>query len=93
MQKSNYIPLKIYLLTVPCCMVSGTLYSLEGVFKLNALNATILILNIKEARENKGFPGGSDSKESAYNAGDSGLIMNREDPLEKGLAIRSSILV
>ena len=33
-----------------------------------------MILNIKEARENKGSPGGSDSKESAYNAGDSDLI-------------------
>ena len=36
-----------------------------------------------------GFPGGSDSKESACNAGDLGL----EDPLEKGMATHSSILV
>ena len=33
-----------------------------------------------------GFPGGSDSKESACNAGD------LEDPLEKGMATHSSIL-
>ena len=33
-------------------------------------------------------PGGSDSKESAYDAGDLGW----EDPLEKGMATYSSIL-
>ena len=38
------------------------------------------------------FPGGSDSKESACNAGDPGLIPDREDPLEKGMATHSSIL-
>ena len=35
-----------------------------------------------------GFPGGSDSKESACNAGDLGW----EDPLEEGTATYSSIL-
>ena len=35
-----------------------------------------------------GFPGGSDSKESTYNAGDLGW----EDSLEEGIAIHSSIL-
>ena len=35
-----------------------------------------------------GFPGGSDGKESACNAGDLG----REDPLEKGMATHCSIL-
>ena len=35
-----------------------------------------------------GFPAGSDCKDSAWNAGDPGW----EDPLEKGLAMRSSIL-
>ena len=39
-----------------------------------------------------GFPGGSDGKESACNAGDPGLILNQEDPLEKGMATHSSIL-
>ena len=39
-----------------------------------------------------GFPGGSVSKESACNAGDLGSIPGLEDPLEKGLAIHSSIL-
>ena len=39
-----------------------------------------------------GFPGGSDSKESACNAGDLGSIPGLEDPLEEGMAIHSSIL-
>ena len=38
------------------------------------------------------FLGGSDSKESACNAGDLGLIPGLEDPLEKGKAAHSSIL-
>ena len=39
-----------------------------------------------------GFPGGSDSKESACNAGDLGLIPGQEDPLEKEMATHFSIL-
>ena len=39
-----------------------------------------------------GFPGGSDGKESTCNAGDLGLILGWEDPLEKEMAIHSSIL-
>ena len=39
-----------------------------------------------------GFPGGSDGKESACNAGDPGSIPGREDPVEKGMATHSSIL-
>ena len=39
-----------------------------------------------------GIPGGSDSKESACNAGDPGSIAGSEDPLEKGMATHSSIL-
>ena len=39
-----------------------------------------------------GFPGGSDGKESAHNAGDLGSIPGLEDPLEKGMATHSSIL-
>ena len=33
-----------------------------------------------------GFPGGSDSKESACNAGDLGWSLGQEDPLEKEMA-------
>ena len=39
----------------------------------------------------EGFPGGSEVKASARNAGDLGLIPG-EDPLEKALATHSSIL-
>ena len=39
-----------------------------------------------------GFPVGSDSKESACNAGDPVQSLGREDPLEKGMATHSSIL-
>ena len=39
-----------------------------------------------------GFLGGSDSEESACNAGDPGLILGWEDPLEKGMATHFSIL-
>ena len=38
------------------------------------------------------FPGGSDGKASAYNAGDLGLISGSEDSLEKEMATHSSIL-
>ena len=39
-----------------------------------------------------GFPGGSDLKESACNAGDASQTLDWEDPLEKGMATHSSIL-
>ena len=41
---------------------------------------------------NLDFPGGSDGKASAYNVGDLGLILGREDPLENEMAAHSSIL-
>ena len=40
----------------------------------------------------KGFPGGSDGKESACNEGDLSSIPGLEDPLEKAMATHSSIL-
>ena len=39
-----------------------------------------------------GFPGDSDSKESACNEGDLGSIPGQEDPLEKAMAIHSVFL-
>ena len=39
-----------------------------------------------------GFPGGSDSKESACSAGDLGSVPGLEDPLKKEMATHSSIL-
>ena len=41
---------------------------------------------------NLGFPGTIDDKESAFNAGDIGLIAGHVDPLEKRMATHSSIL-
>ena len=38
------------------------------------------------------FPGGSDHTESDGNAGDPGSIPGHEDPLEKGMAIHSTIV-
>ena len=38
------------------------------------------------------FPGGSDSKASAYDAGDPGSTLGWEDLLEKEMATHSSIL-
>ena len=43
-------------------------------------------------RVSSGFPGGSDGKESACIAGDLGLILGLEGPLEKGTATHSIIL-
>ena len=40
----------------------------------------------------RGFPGGSDGKESACSAGGLGLSLGQEDPVEKGMATHSSIL-
>ena len=48
---------------------------------------------IKEAKleiilgmnDDEGFSGGSDGKESHCNAGELGLILGRENPLEKGM--------
>ena len=39
-----------------------------------------------------GFPGGSEVKASAWNAGDPGLIPGSEDPLEKEMETHFSIL-
>ena len=39
-----------------------------------------------------GFPGGSVGKESTCNAGDLGLILGWEDPLEEDMATHPSIL-
>ena len=40
-----------------------------------------------QAFKRQGFPGGSDDKESACNAGDLGsILLGQKDPLEKGMA-------
>ena len=45
-----------------------------------------------QTRTLMGFPGNSDSKESACNAGDLVRCLGQEDPLEEGPATHSSIL-
>ena len=40
----------------------------------------------------KGFPGGSDGKESTCKVGDPSSNLGQEDPLEKGMATHSNIL-
>ena len=42
--------------------------------------------------EGKIYPGGSDGKEFACNAGDLGLITGWEDPLEEGMTTHSNVL-
>ena len=47
----------------------------------------------KNSNKILGFPGGSDGKESTFNAGDPCSIPeSRKNPLEKGIATHSSIL-
>ena len=43
-----------------------------------------------ELENNETFPGGSDGKESACNAGDRVQSLGQEDPLEKEMATHSS---
>ena len=64
-------------------------------FKSNG--STLINQIIKDLANNApllciGFPGGTDSKESASKAGDQGWIPGLEDPLEKGMSTHSSIL-
>ena len=49
-------------------------------------------MNSAEEEVGWGFPGGSDSKESAYSAGDQVQSLGQEVTLEKGIATHSSIL-
>ena len=48
-------------------------------------------LMLSEKASNMGFPGGSDDKESACNAGDLGLIPRSGRPLEKHMVTYSRI--
>ena len=56
---------------------------------LSGLCETVVV---GEGHQQEDFPGGSDNKESACNAGDPGFDpWGGEDPLEKGMAPHSSI--
>ena len=53
---------------------------------------SLFLLHLVLYTSKGGFPCGLHSKESTCNAGDPGSILGWEDPLEKGMAIHSSIL-
>ena len=65
------------------CSLPGS--SVHGIFQARVLEWGAIAFS--------GFPGSSADKESACNTGDLSSIPGSEDPLEKGLAIHSSILV
>ena len=56
------------------------------------MNGLSLLSSYSDILPTLGFPDGSDSKESAGNMREPGLIPGWEDPLEKGMAAYSSIL-
>ena len=66
-------------------IVCFNIYSFIQLFMNIAIFICLLI-------SQKGLPGGSVGKESACNAGDLGLLLGWEDPLEKEMATHSSTL-
>ena len=72
----------------------------NGIFPAISVNKDVIVISNSSSpnvnswalRTLKGFPGGSHGKESACNVGYLGSIPS-EDPLEKGMATHSSILV
>ena len=65
---------------------------LEPSFRFFPVLAEHLLLRFLSQPKTGGFPGGSDGKDSACNAGYLGSSLGWEDPLEKGVATHSSIL-
>ena len=64
----------------------------EPVLWLSTLITHLQIITAnKKKKKLRDFPGGSDGKELACNAGDPGSL-GQEDPLEKGMATHTSIL-
>ena len=77
--------------------VNSQLSHIEQCFKIISLRVVFICSRSSRMSrvllaETKGFPGGSDGKESVGNVKDPGLIRVRKIPLEKEMAIRSSIL-
>ena len=64
-------------------LVAFSRYRSSYLFIYTAKMVGISLLLLKA---HKGFPGGSDGKESACNAGDLGLITGLGNPIEKGMA-------
>ena len=56
------------------------------------LNLIAVLQSTHLLEPRKGFPGGSDGKESAFNVGDLGSVLGWEDPVQEGMATNSSIL-
>ena len=71
---------------VPCQNIFKYLVSVNVILFENRI--FIDAINLRCGHNGLGFPGSSDSKESAHIAGDLGW----EDSLEKGMAVHSSIL-
>jgi len=65
---------------------------LELIWNSEAEKEEVRVSRKKAFTRERGFPGGSDSKEPACNVGDQCPILGREDPLEKRMATYSSIL-
>ena len=61
----------------------------EGTLSAILVNSLFIYTSVKRPQ---GFPGGSDGKASACNAGDPGSSLGWEDPLEKEMATQSSTL-
>ena len=89
----TYFFYSVFILTVLHNIVFFTNWSFVASFSDDGTFTNILTFWVVFISSNKwGFPGGSDSKESACNAGDLGLIPSQEDPLEKGMVTHFSIL-
>ena len=65
---------------------------LSAILNLEARSRSMVCFIIWKLQQQKGFPGGSDGKASACNAGDPVWSLGWEDPLEKEKATHSSIL-
>ena len=76
-------PLKSFPINYPICVVFS-------IFPFSLISSSGFSLSVPSLDLPLHFPGGSDGKESACSAGDLGLILGREDPLEKGMVIHSS---
>ena len=59
---------------------------LELIWNSEAQNEEVRVSRKKAFTQERGFPGGSDGKEPACNAGDRCSILGQEDPLEKRMA-------
>ena len=73
------------------CLTSHSLIQLQFLLILSQILDRVLF--VAPCLGLLGFPGSSDRKVSAFNAGDRGSIPGREEPPEKEMATHSSILV